>query len=611
MSAALLVLLLPVAHVYAQLQVNTSPSAVIAQLGTTATLRCNFTSGVAPVDPAQVHVLWKNEGKKVLSYAGEVTVFRPGAQLSVERVALGDVSLSLPNVSEADGGRYSCSVRLASELGVQSITMIVRDHRQISVEGTVVIVNQSNELRCRAGNLSTSEVMFEWLRNGQVLSTSTPRVLEDLNSEGVTVESSFCITPTMKDHGAQFSCQVLQKTSPYPLKKTFQLTFGVRPDVIFLLSSKGQKNSSLVCMAIGFYPDDLSLTLKRDGQLLGESMRKWMNPNGTFSLMAACPFNATLKDDNVDFTCTVYHSTLPGGSTERLRFTVDPYVPRAFWVIVAVGLVVAVGIPFLCKHVTDIAVCKDWTEGSTAVLKCSITGRYPKSITSVWLVRRGEKELLIKERGSLHPIGDYRELQEQDGYTCWNTLKSRSVCGLRHSLSSVLCFQVHKEHHDRAEFICRFMRGDKILEEKRFFGTVLDNYGFYSVSGVSVPDECNEGEKLTLSCSMLGNVPREIRVTWERCVTEERTPISKEQDVNYQVTENKSGGQLCSFLTFCPSLDDSGAVFTCSFCENEGRILAERSSQPLKVAEPKKNTWSRTYQDWGFRAFDESGITEI
>ncbi|XP_053328007.1 uncharacterized protein LOC128502273 [Spea bombifrons] len=612
MSAPLLPLplLMLVTFVSAQLQVTTSPVPIVTQVGTTAVLRCNFTLGVPPVDPAQVHVVWKNEGKKVLSYTGQMTAFRPGAYLSEEHLAGGDASLTLPNVSNMDGGRYSCSVRLASEQETQIVTLVVKDHRHIWVEGTTVTLNRSSELHCWASNLSSPDVMFEWMRNGQVLSTTTPDVQQDDDGQGVTVKSSFCFTPATSDKDVQYSCQVLQKTS-YPLKKSFHLTFGVRPDISIFLTGKGRKNSSLVCLVSGFYPEDLNLSLERDGHPLAETSKKWINPNGTFSLIAVFLMDVTPDDDNIDYTCTVHHPTVPGGVTERLRFVVDPYIPKVFWVIVSVAFFFAIGIPSLCKHVTDITTCKDWTNGCTAVLKCTISGRYPKAITAVWIIRRGEKELEIKERGSIQPLGDYRELQEQDLYTCWNNIKSMSVCGLRHSLSSILCFQVRKEQHDQAEFICRFMKGDKILEEKHIFGSVLDNYGFFSVSDVCVPEICNVGDKVTLSCIMHGNVPREIRVLWERCADEERTIICKDQDANYQVTENKSGGQICSFLTFCPSEDDSDAVFTCSFTENEGRILAERSSKPLKMAEPRKNPWSRTYQDWGFRAFDEPGTTEL
>nr|DBA19096.1 TPA: hypothetical protein GDO54_014969 [Pyxicephalus adspersus] len=302
---------------------------------------------------------------------------------------------------------------------------------------------------------------------------------------------------------------------------------------------------------------------------------------------------------------------MPRGETERLKFLVDAYVPKEIWIAAASGFLLVVVLQIFCKQVTDISGCKDWTEGSLAVLKCRIAGRYPRTISAVWFIRRGDKEIEVKEKGSLYTSGNYRELQEPDSYTCWNVVKKKFVGGLRHSLCSILCFQVHKERHDQAEFICRFMRAGKVLQEKKYYGTVLDNYGFYSVSEVCIPEACNEGEKLTLNCTMKGNVPRDIRVTWEKCLNEERTAIIKDQDINYQVTENKSPRQICSFLTFCPTSEDSGAMFTCSFTDNEGRILGERSSQPLKVAEPKKNSWSRTYWDWGFRAFDETVISEM
>ncbi|XP_044160527.1 signal-regulatory protein beta-1-like [Bufo gargarizans] len=582
MSSLLLILLPLVTVVCAQLRITTSTAPIASETGSTAVLQCLFSLGVTPVDPAQVHVFWKHEGKKVLTYVERITAFRPGAHISEEELAKGDASLSLSNVTQEDAGLYTCSIRLGSEQVTQSMNLIVSEFRYISLEGTTVIMNKSNELRCSAHNLSSPEVTFTWMRDGVVLSTSTPHLVEGSHSEGFKVQGSFCFTPVLGDvdDKAYYSCQVVQKIFP-PLKKTFQLSIGVQPEVFFYLSSQGQKNSSIICLVSGFYPDDLNLSMKRDGELLGCKIHKWRNANGTYSLEATYRTNVTYSDNKVDYTCTVHHPSIPDGTTERLTFLVN-----------------------------DISTCKDWTEGSTAVLKCSIAGRYPKTITAVWLIRQGDKEIEIKEKGSLYTAGDYKELQEQDSYKCWNIIKSRFVGGIRHSLCSILSFQVDKERHDQAEFICRFMRAGKILQEKKYIGSVPDSYGFYSVSDICAPETCNEGEKLTLSCIMRGNIPRDISVTWEKSLNEERTLILMEEDANYQVTENKSQGQICAFLTLCPSCDESGAVFTASFSENEGRILAERSSAPLKVAETKNN-WSRTYQDWGFRAFDESVITEM
>ncbi|XP_056390228.1 uncharacterized protein LOC130284168 [Hyla sarda] len=606
----ILLLLLHVTAMYAQLRVTTSPDQMASETGTTAVLKCFFSLGVTPVDPAQVHVFWKHEGKKVLSYVDRITALRPGAHISEEQLANGDASLTLPNVTLEDAGQYTCSIRLGSEQVTQNVNFIVTEFQYISLEGTTVIINKSNELRCSASNLSSPDVTFKWMKDGVVLSTSTPHLVEGSKSEGFIAHSSFCFTPVPEDEDAYYSCQVVQKSLP-PLKKTFQLTFGVQPEVFFYLSNQGQKNSSLICRVSGYYPDDVNLSMKRVGELLGCKINKWRNPNGTYSLEAIYRTNMTYRDSNSEYTCTVYHSTIPDGTTEKLKFLVDAYVPKALWISGACGLLLLTVIHIFCKYVTDISVCKDWTEGSIATLRCSICGRYPKTLSAVWLIRRGDKEIEIKEKGSPYTAGDYKEWQEQDSYTCWNTVKSRFVGGIRHSLCSILSFQVHKESHDQAEFICRFMRAGKILQEKKYFGTVLDNYGYYSVSGICVPETCNEGEKLTLSCTIKGNIPGDIRVTWEKSLNEERTLISNEDEANYQVTENKSQGQICSFLTLCPTCEDSGAVFTASFSENEGRILAERSSKPLIVAELKKDNWSRTYQDWGFRAFDENMTTEM
>ncbi|XP_068102567.1 uncharacterized protein [Hyperolius riggenbachi] len=612
MSPELLILLvLLVTVACAQLRITSPPSPVEADIGATAVLQCTFTLSVTPVDPAQVHVVWKREGKKVLTYADKITAFRPGALITEEQLALGDASLSLHNVTQEDTGYYSCSIRLASEQATQVTNLMVKDYRHIHVEGTVVVMNRSNELRCSASNLSSSDVMFEWMKNGAVLSTSIPQAIEASNNESYKVQSSFCFTPVPGDNKAHYACQIQQKTYAYPLKKTFQITDGVRPFVSFYLASKTKKNSSLICLVTGFYPDDFSLAIKRGGQVLGYKLHKWLNKNGTYSAEANCPTNILFNDSEVEYTCTVHHPTIPHGETERLTFLVDPYVPKGLWITPLVIFLLIFMLAIFTKQVTEISGDKNWTEGRIAALKCSLKGRYPRTITAVWLVRQRDREFEVKERGSLYTAGNYTELQEQDMYTCWNVVKRTFVGGLCHSICSILCFQVHKDKHNQAEFVCRFMRGGKVLAEKVFSGNVLDNYGFYSASEVCVPETCNEGEKLTLSCEMKGSIPQDIRFTWEKSLNERRTPILKDQEDNYQITENKSQGQMTAFLTFCPSCEDSQTKYTCTFFDSEGRILAERTSKSLKVVEPKKDNWCRTYRDWGFRAFEESVITEM
>ncbi|XP_069590958.1 uncharacterized protein [Ranitomeya imitator] len=602
MSSLLLILLLLVTAACAQLQVITSNAPITSEPGTTAVLHCMFSSGVTPVDPAQVRVFWKHDGKKVLSYVDTITAFRPGAHISEERLAKGEVSLSLPVVTQDDAGLYSCSILLGSEEVTHAVNLIVSEFRHISLEGTTVVMNKSNELQCSANNLSSPDVTFQWMRDGAVLSTSAPQRVEGDDTLGFTVRSSFCFTPVLGDDKAHYSCEVVPKIFP-PLKKTFQLTFGVQPEVFFYLSSNREENSSLVCLVSGFYPDDLNLSMKKGGELLGCKINKWRNFNGTYSLEVMYRTNVTYADGNIDYTCSVHHSTIREGRTEKLKFLLDTQIPAPFLIFITSIFLLYAGIKIFWTQVSDIVGWKDWTEGSIATLKCSITGRYSKNISAVWLVRQGDKEIEIKEKQSLHPAGDYKVMQEQDSYTCMNIVKSKFVGGLRHSLCSTLSFQVHKQRHHQAEFICRFMKAGKVLQEKKYFGTVLDSCGFYSVSDICVPETCKEGEKLTLSCTMKGSIPQDISIKWEKDLKKERTLISKERDANYQVTENKTQGQICAFLTLCPTCEDSGAVFTVSFSKNKGRILAKRSSMPLKVAEPKK-IWSRTYQDWSFQAID-------
>ncbi|CAJ0934191.1 unnamed protein product [Ranitomeya imitator] len=492
----------------AQLQVITSNAPITSEPGTTAVLQCMFSSGLTPVDPAQVRVFWKHDGKKVLSYVDTITAFRPGAHISEEQLAKGDASLSLPVVTQDDAGLYSCSILLGSEEVTNAVNLIVSDgHCGIVVCFDLVVRSTRNDLA----------------------SEKFPKV---------------------------------------------------QPEVFFYFSNNGEENSSLVCLVSGFYPDDLNLSMKKVGELLDCKINKWRNSNGTYSLEAMYETNVTYTDSDADYTCSVHHSTIREGTTERLKFLLVDYIPVPLRITIICGILLLVGINIFCKQGNEISVSKDWTEGSIVTLECSITGRHSKNISAVWLVRQGDKEIKIYGNMWMDPVDDYKEMQEQDSYTCVNILTRL----FSYSLRSILSFQVHKQRHHQAEFICRFMKAGKVLQEKKYFGIVPDSDGSCSVSDICVPETCKEGEKLTLCCTMTGSIPQDISIKWEKDLKKERTLISKELDANYQVTENKTPGQICAFLTLCPTYEDSGAVFTVSFSKNKGQILIQRSSMPLKVA---------------------------
>ncbi|XP_051899585.1 uncharacterized protein LOC127585898 [Pristis pectinata] len=80
-----------------------------------------------------------------------------------------------------------------------------------------------------------------------------------------------------------------------------------RPEVYFTTS---RNNHRLTCMATGFYPQSIEVTLLRDGQVLEETSSHGILPNhdGTYLLTRSVQVDPT---DTAVFTCRVEHQGLP------------------------------------------------------------------------------------------------------------------------------------------------------------------------------------------------------------------------------------------------------------------------------------------------------------
>ncbi|XP_051790785.1 uncharacterized protein LOC127529841 [Erpetoichthys calabaricus] len=113
------------------------------------------------------------------------------------------------------------------------------------------------------------------------------------------------------------------------------LSVRVTPQVFLLYSSEPQSSQAkLTCLATGFYPPDVNLTLKRKDETLKTekltSPSKWLLDGGTFGARTVSTFDVTVVRGNRElFICEVTHSSLD----EPIRkYLLKPVTEAAFTV---------------------------------------------------------------------------------------------------------------------------------------------------------------------------------------------------------------------------------------------------------------------------------------
>uniref|UniRef100_A0A8C4SRC3 Ig-like domain-containing protein n=1 Tax=Erpetoichthys calabaricus TaxID=27687 RepID=A0A8C4SRC3_ERPCA len=109
---------------------------------------------------------------------------------------------------------------------------------------------------------------------------------------------------------------ILTGSLAFPLTDRLSFCLQVTPQVFLLYSSEPQSSQAkLTCLATGFYPPDVNLTLKRKDETLKTekltSPSKWLLDGGTFGARTVSTFDVTVVRGNRElFICEVTHSSL-------------------------------------------------------------------------------------------------------------------------------------------------------------------------------------------------------------------------------------------------------------------------------------------------------------
>uniref|UniRef100_H3B9T8 Ig-like domain-containing protein n=1 Tax=Latimeria chalumnae TaxID=7897 RepID=H3B9T8_LATCH len=113
------------------------------------------------------------------------------------------------------------------------------------------------------------KVAVDWFQSGK-------KVVQETSSLIVSAESckaELKLRPVVKDQGSQFSCQVSYKAPDTRITKLYQLSFAVKPPVVFRIVSTPSvpiqgKPQMFQCNLCSFYPETIHISWFRKGQLV-------------------------------------------------------------------------------------------------------------------------------------------------------------------------------------------------------------------------------------------------------------------------------------------------------------------------------------------------------
>ncbi|KAJ8334779.1 hypothetical protein SKAU_G00404180 [Synaphobranchus kaupii] len=227
----------------------------------------------------------------------------------------------------------------------------------------------------------------------------------------------------------------------------------VRPRIRVMLKTHPESGAQQVsCLATGFYPRHINMTLLRDGQTVPEEClitgELLLNGDGTYQQRKTLSLSVEERPERHNYTCTVTHTSL----SNKLDITWEPgTAPDITFIAVAVSVAVSVigvlvlAVAAFIKRKRRSAVrprvrvmLKTHPESGAQQVSCLATGFYPRHI-NMTLLRDGQtvpEERLIT--GELLPNGDgtyqqrktlslsVEERPERHNYTCTVTHTSLS-----------------------------------------------------------------------------------------------------------------------------------------------------------------------------------------
>ncbi|XP_044158933.1 uncharacterized protein LOC122944576 isoform X3 [Bufo gargarizans] len=418
--------------------------------------------------------------------------------------------------------------------------------------------------------------------------TKDPRVAFDGEAAKDGNASLTVANVTLSD-GGTYSCMVIY--SPERIEKNIVLDVQARPGII--LRDKAVRKDSentLICEAVGFFPEDIEITWTLDGRTQNNSYIKDQvkNNDGTYNVSSAVTL--TMRPESKILSCAVHHASLHQPLREELLLRCEDRSPAgiiaACSVIILIILIAGVlywklklrrkvSGPFIVR---DIEGPPKLIDGEEATLYYTVDN-CPENLCVTWLMRRAGQVQEIQ-------TSQIREHSEEEEGLLDASYVIRSQREGHQYLSS-LSFIPHMERHKDVTFICRGVSSQHNDEKKFHCKTIYDYIWMPVVEEIQIPRLLHD-TPATLQCNISEYFPDAVTVRWRRRAGDE----IYEETENQRITSRRAADKTyncTSSLTITPTLEThQGTEYICLVEHPTLETPIEKTTGRLQVlAEPQ------------------------
>ncbi|KAG6921801.1 TAP binding protein-like [Chelydra serpentina] len=455
-----LLLLLLASGARGALEVSVPVSLVRAPPGSDVLLGCHFSVG-GPVDLRQLVVQWRLGSRLVAEFDDVLSYPRAGASLSLEGLRVGNASLLLPRVGDADAGLYTCMVIVPPSRESRQVELRVEAPPRVSVSGTVVRAGELSTVTCSVSSFYPGSVSVTWLQDRQVVGgPETPPVQP--GPDGLySTTSIFPLVPSIPDADAGYSCRVEHVALWEPIQESFRLIVLSPPRLAPQTVVTPEGLGALQVRVSGYYPPNITVEWLRDGAILpSRESPPTREPDGTFTLHSSYILDRPEPDSRVTFTCRVRHPALSTPLEQRVTWREHETCHAQVWLSLWLVTVLLLGVLLLCIGYRSCRISMSpigierWPESSVTRLHCEVEGRLRAGDSLTW--ERQDPGKQPGHPGELSPL--MSKLEQQ------HVVTRRLPLGLgRQRLTSVLTVRTSSAEET---FSCTFRPGTRDMRQR-------------------------------------------------------------------------------------------------------------------------------------------------
>ncbi|XP_013918975.1 PREDICTED: tyrosine-protein phosphatase non-receptor type substrate 1-like isoform X3 [Thamnophis sirtalis] len=229
--------------------------------------------------------------------------------MSPTEVLRGNASILLPNVQDADGKIYTCSVLHSPDREEKTIELRVDAPPLVKLGSTKVQLNKLNTIACTATDFYPGNISMTWFRNDKIVQGPERPPIQPSTGQLFRAESFLKLVPEFSDAKANFSCHINHQAFKGPEAPQFQLSLQARPNLQLITRPQGEKFVAALCNVSEFYPSHVNIQWLKNGepqeQVKSEVYRMH---NGMFYINSV--FFPKKSDVEVTYACRVEHEAL-------------------------------------------------------------------------------------------------------------------------------------------------------------------------------------------------------------------------------------------------------------------------------------------------------------